>query len=761
MIHYNFDLHRVEGVASVEIKRKKEFKLTRLLSSGDVRHSFQLRPPYTWDGLAVNDLGQLAFVGSLDGLVTGLLLYENGRFDLAASAGTPTLEPGGVISRFGPPAMNNRGQVLSVYGSMARPGGLLLADRGGSLPLLQEGQSVGGLLNLNGFQITRHSLNDSGEILLRAGFNVRRNSDEYATALFRFSQGFPELVWRFDRALPGFEDAFGAYSFGIDGAATAYFLANAGSADALYRARRSSRPEKIMATGDDFAGAAVESIGDLAVAEDGDVAFPLYLDNGDQRVVWLSGDQTASLPVRDPGRVFSVSKSAGVLFEGNAGRGQGLYRWDGDTATPMLLLGRLGPNEEPIRQIDGAAMNSQGRVFAQVRTAENDFVVLEPGGPTPLLFQAGDPVNVTSNLSLHSRSLISGSGSGSGPARVLVGYPGSVFEVGRQGPIPRLILGDRLPQGSGFAGADYAAEDSSGNLYMLLESGLLRLTSGRVETVLPRELRSDDGLSIYLNQFTVNDNGVVLFSAHTERGYQALYLWRNSRIELLATDAQQPEEQTSSPAGGTFLYWGEFSVDDRGRVMAYFDVRGGPSGYFLFDNGQWQPAALAGERIGGVAVSHGHGLRALDDKFYATFFSAQCCNEAVLAEYRESAWTPLITSENALPRGELAEAGLGGLFDVNRRGEIAFSIHSNVGEALVLRSPDGQTRIVQITGEQTSAGDLPWSFREVDLRDDGRLYFTALDLNDRVSLYLAELPSAPPVPKRLLRVPARSRARGR
>ncbi len=103
---------------------------------------------------------------------------------------------------------------------------------------------------------------------------------------------------------------------------------------------------------------------------------------------------------------------------------------------------------------------------------------------------------------------------------------------------------------------------------------------------------------------------------------------------------------------------------------------------------------------------------------------------------------------------------MAGLFDVNRRGEIAFVAGSPLGEALVLRSPDG-ARIVHITGQETEAGDLLLNYRGVDLRDDGRLYFTAVNVNDQVSVYEAESLSAPPVPTTRRRIPPRSRARGR
>ena len=229
---YGFELDQFEGLASVEIKLQKEFRLTRLLSTGDVRHSFQLRPSYVWNGLAANDQGQLAFVGSLDGLATGLLLYESGRFDLLAGAGEPMPVGGSVVSRFGSTAMNNRGQVLSVFQGDWGGGGLLLANREQSLPVMLEGESVFSMLDLHDFVITPHSLNDSGWILFRARFRLR-DSDEGATALFRLAGGFPEVVWSFDRPLEGLEGPADTHVFGIDGMGTSYFLAHDGSRPAF------------------------------------------------------------------------------------------------------------------------------------------------------------------------------------------------------------------------------------------------------------------------------------------------------------------------------------------------------------------------------------------------------------------------------------------------------------------------------------------------------------------------------------------------
>ena len=499
--HHGVGANMVEGYARVEVTYPKEFQLTRLLSSGDVRHSFQLRPPYQHQpgALTVNDARQVAFLGSLDGLAGGVLLYENGRFDMLLAGGTPLLGRGihgAIVDFIEGPAINNRGEVLVVAGN------LTLASPSGSTVVMIRGESLGPFSNMENFSIGRDSLNDRGEILFQAGFQ-RGRSMEYATGLFRASGGSPQAVWLSGRELPGLGVTTSFNPLGLDGAGTGYFIAwDEQGAQGLYRVAPDSVPEKVLAVGAPFASSTVQSIsGEAGIAEDGDVAYLVWLEDGSQHVVWLSGEQTKTLPVMGGVGVYSVSREAGVLFQADAGRGGGLYRWTGEAVLPVLLYNRLAPNEEPLRQVDAAAMTSTGEVYARVRTAGNDFVVLQPGGPMPVLFSAGDTVAVESNLFVVSGSLVRGSGSGS--TRVLLGAPGSLFELGPGGPLPLLVLGDRLFAGDTFQGTRMgyasAAENSLGDVYLISnDGGLLRLTAGRAETILPANSLAGDGAGLYL-----------------------------------------------------------------------------------------------------------------------------------------------------------------------------------------------------------------------------------------------------------------------
>ena len=314
--HHGVGANMVEGYARVEVTYPKEFQLTRLISSGDVRHSFQLRPPYQHQpgALTVNDAGQVAFLGSLDGLAGGLLLYENGRFDMLVSGGSPlpTIGNGQVIDNFSSPAINSRGNVL------VGAGNLMLATRDGYSVVMVLAASFGPWSHLQGFTIGRDSLNDRGEILFQAGFQ-RGRSMEYATGLFRASGGSVRAVRLSGRPLPGLSELVDFQPLGLDGAGTGYFIAWDETSHGLYRVSPTAQPEKILAVGDPFATSTVQSISQEAgIAEDGDIGFGLWLEDGSQHVVWLSGEQTETLPVTGGLRVYSASGAA-VAFRDQQG----------------------------------------------------------------------------------------------------------------------------------------------------------------------------------------------------------------------------------------------------------------------------------------------------------------------------------------------------------------------------------------------------------------------------------------------------------
>ena len=188
--------------------------------------------------------------------------------------------------------------------------------------------------------------------------------------------------------------------------------------------------------------------------------------------------------------------------------------------------------------------------------------------------------------------------------------------------------------------------------------------------------------------------------------------------------------------------------------MAFFQIAGGPSGYYLFSNGRWEATALLDEsQIEGKKLTSVASVQAVDNCFYAAFSRNTNQFMDTIAVLEGQTWRPLLTVKEAFPNQELGQAYFNTLFDVNRRGEIAVSL---TGETLAFHSAEG-TKIVQTGNETTVDRDFLRQHYQLDLRDDGRLYFTARNQRDEVVVYLAE-PETPPrqTPSRFP-VPFRSR----
>ena len=200
-------------------------------------------------------------------------------------------------------------------------------------------------------------------------------------------------------------------------------------------------------------------------------------------------------------------------------------------------------------------------------------------------------------------------------------------------------------------------------------------------------------------------------------------------------------DATPAPAGGTFgNLWdigGTIALDDSGRVMVFISVEDGPDGLYLYD-GSWRAAALEGQtRVGDGTIEWVEYFRVAGNRFYAVF--GLVGGGRVLAEYDGGGWTALVQNGDLMPNGSEIN-WIHGNFDVNRRGDLAFSANVNGGSVLALRTSDGTLRTVCRSGAPTEDGDYFWPWRDfkLDLQGDGSLYFIGVDLTDRSVLYHAQ-----------------------
>jgi len=244
------------------------------------------------------------------------------------------------------------------------------------------------------------------------------------------------------------------------------------------------------------------------------------------------------------------------------------------------------------------------------------------------------------------------------------------------------------------------------------------------------------GANQYLSgALAANESGAVAWISDTYQSHQRLYLSSGGKIQLLAYLGANPQYRTSSPAGGYFSGWQEIALDNAGRLMARLSVTGGPSGYFLWANGQWTAAALFGQTsVAGQAVTGASELKASSSNFYVTFTQHGSGIPTLLAEYTGGSWNQLFVLGQSLPDGSNLNSF--SHLAVNRADEVAFGAWSNGPEIVVLT---GNTAHQVYTGSQLLPdGSYLYNIAQIDFRDDHRVFFVAFDLSDRVNLYVAQ-----------------------
>lgn len=160
---------RFFGNTGLTVVPPPSFSATRLLDSGAVRQSFQLRPRRGL--LSVNDAGQVAYTGWLEGFATAALVWSGGSFTPVAVSSNPAELPGSNLLDIDDPAFNNHGEIATRCYLAPWKNALLFGSSDGTPHmLLFDGSSGGGATNIRNFMTTRFSLNDGSVTLFRADY---------------------------------------------------------------------------------------------------------------------------------------------------------------------------------------------------------------------------------------------------------------------------------------------------------------------------------------------------------------------------------------------------------------------------------------------------------------------------------------------------------------------------------------------------------------------------------------------------------------
>jgi len=79
------------------------------------------------------------------------------------------------------------------------------------------------------------------------------------------------------------------------------------------------------------------------------------------------------------------------------------------------------------------------------------------------------------------------------------------------------------------------------------------------------------------------------------------------------------------------------------------------------------------------------------------------------------------------------------LADANASGAVIFAgiVNTTATQLLGYRAPDGTIRFVAANNQQLETGDYIVRFSDINIRDDGTVYFLAFDVNDRAIVFQA------------------------
>lgn len=223
--------------ARVRVALKPTFALSRRLSGRDTGHSFRLS---AIEGpISVNEAGQVAFLASLDGLASAVLVRDGESTRVVYDAASPPF--GGL---FGGPILDRRGDVLVPAYS-----GVFLATADGRLvTLVLPNTTVGPAQQIRFQGRAPPRMNQRGDVVFVADFCLASCADG-ARGVFRLLDGRLELLW-FGGPLPGsLATTFDPIRLGLDGAGTVY-VGTGGPTGEIYRLDRAASATRIAGAGD-------------------------------------------------------------------------------------------------------------------------------------------------------------------------------------------------------------------------------------------------------------------------------------------------------------------------------------------------------------------------------------------------------------------------------------------------------------------------------------------------------------------------------
>ena len=536
--------------------------------------------------MSVNDSGQIAYVGFLDGLAPAALLWSGSTFSPIAVGSTPGELPGTSLQDVDTLALNNKGEVASRC-MVVSPRNCLLFAGADQVPhtLFFDGTATAGVNNVRNFATTRFSLNDNSTILFRADY-WNFGSTVNQTGIFTTTPtGLATLAVPAGTKLPGLDAPYTFNTdFGIANDGSVLFSATSGAATALFRLGPDSSIVRVIGTGDRLNGTPVIAIGSVAVGKNGHYA--VMANNGTQNLLLFTGDPAKyrQLPINSYTNLFAVSGTGEVIVWCSLSPGYGLYRWDGTRTRTVALQGFPSPLGDPYTQFDSAGITATGDVIIQARTGNDLLLVINAGNdaghgagsPPSLIFRTGARVR-SRRLTFYNGSTATGQ-SDDGPV-VSHECPGD-----RRGlVVPRLISGDHTPDGWFFEGNQTFA----GMAMAICSSPPTRVFADR-RRVVAHFLSTRPTAVEHSFQVVGNTAGIAVGSVEPTRQHSRS---SNGAITPLA-GWSSGAYRTAAPGGGSFASSHDLGVADDALPSGYRRT----DGIFAWTGSAWSSLLRIGDK---------------------------------------------------------------------------------------------------------------------------------------------------------------------
>ncbi len=730
--------------APVSVVVPQTYELHKLYSTLEqTRSNWKLRARQTM--LWTTDDGQLFFNASLSGLANGLLSWKDNTWKMVTAAGVPRFGRAATALDFRTHSITRDGQILSYEDTNINGAELNYGTIDGLQPFLTNNVPLGATEGAGSLFINRNSMAGSGQKIVRAAFQFPDETTRY-TGLFRGKVAPDELLISTKEVLPAVASPFSIDSdFGIAADGTAFYSVTSGANRIFYKHDFVGRT-KLLGVGDTVGTSKVRSfLGGRTnqpaswFDEDGTAIIAVLLEDNTQWYVALAPDGTTkTLRLTSQTGILWRSPSQGVLLYANpfGSQGNGVYLWQGATATPVYVLGRK-LFDQTIQEIESGTIDADGRITLLLRGDSLTLMAARMGDTPHVLFGEGDAVEI--DLPVNLFTLIGGAKIGP-PHAQAGGNSGSISRFKNGDWETTLGIGKRLFGNTMWFGGSHGTtynmrKAPNGDIYLITNAGIAKMTGDEdPQLVLPFPLRLDNNLTVNNpGQFDVNGNGDLLFASSTSAGDTRFFIWQNGQTKQIL--AYSTTLATATTIEGRIVSnFNSFALDSTGRVIAQLLFRGVTlASIGVWDGNTWTIAALPGSsKVGNHTVTNVPNIVRASGPHIVSGLIVDGIG-TILAEWQGSSWKILVDITTVMPNGQVANSLSAA--DLNARGDLLFQFSNGVNSIVVLKG--GSMRQVHNFFRPTPAGEFLLRINAMDLRDDGTVYFLAVNQFDEVVLYEA------------------------